>query len=284
MSLDPVVSAANRIAAVAAELGLERPTITPLPGGLANHSFRLRDARQDLVLRLADAAGPSLGADRALESAMLRLAAAAGLAPPLVLAIPEEGLFVLQYVDGRTPNSGDMRDRPFLARIGAWLARLHAIPPPPLPPIDFGARAAAYLERLQAQESTALTARIARRLAKRRAMLSPATQLAACHHDLHRRNFVDTGQSLVVLDWEYAGPGDPAADLASCIRYHDLEPGEVDALLAGYGQDSRALRARLLTLGWIFDCLWFGWNAVAAQAGLESDPELQERLGARLVA
>jgi thiamine kinase-like enzyme len=87
-----------------------------------------------------------------------------------------------------------------------------------------------------------------------------------------------------VLDWEYAGPGDPAADLAACIGYHDLGPGEIDALLWGYGEDGTALRARLAALGWIFDCLWYGWNGVAAQAGLEVDRRLQDRLAARLAA
>ena len=77
-------------------------------------------------------------------------------------------------------------------------------------------------------------------------------------------------------------PGDPAADLAACIRYHDLDSAGVDALLDGYGEDSHALRARITELGWIFDCLWFGWNACAAAAGLPIDHRQQTKLAARL--
>ena len=84
------------------------------------------------------------------------------------------------------------------------------------------------------------------------------------------------------VDWEYAGPGDPAADLAACIRYHDLDSAGIDALLGGYGEDSPALRARIAELGWIFDCLWFGWNASAAAAGLPVDGRQQAQLAARL--
>lgn len=274
----------RRLAAIAAELGLARPVVTPLPGGLANRTLRLQEGRHDYVLRLAGDAGGTLGANREHEFVMLRLAAAAGLAPGIVLARPAQGILVTRHVAGRAPEREAMRDPAFLRRVGAWIARLHALPPPRLPPVDFAVRAAAYLGDLQARSGSTEVAAIARRLAARQRALGPAARLVACHHDLHHRNFVDTGESLVVLDWEYAGPGDPAADLAACVGYHGLGRGEVAALLAGYGDDGAVLRARLDALGWIFDCLWFGWNGVAALAGLEADPGLQARLAARLAA
>jgi aminoglycoside phosphotransferase (APT) family kinase protein len=273
-----------RVRMIAAELGLERAIVTPLPGGLANRTLRLQDARHDYVLRLAGAAGGTLRASREHEFAMLHLAAAAGLAPGIVLARPADGFIVTRHVAGRVPEREDLRDPAFLRRVGAWIASLHALPPPPLPPIDFAARAAAYLDDLRTGGGSAEVAAIARRLAARRAELGPAARLAACHHDLHHRNFVDTGRALVVLDWEYAGPGDPAADLAACIGYHRLGRGAIEALLSGYGEDGAALRGRLAALGWIFDCLWYGWNGVAALAGLEVDGSLQDRLAARLAA
>jgi aminoglycoside phosphotransferase (APT) family kinase protein len=274
----------RRVAAIAAVLGLDQPLITPLPGGLANRTLRLREGSHDYVLRLAGDAGTTLGASQGNEFAMLSLAAAAGLAPGIVLARPADGLIVTRHVAGRMPQREDLRDPVFLARVGAWIARLHALPPPSLPAIDFPVRAAAYLETMQARHASSKVAEIARRLAERHAGLTPPARLAACHHDLHHRNIIDTGASLLVIDWEYAGPGDPAADLAACIGYHGLGPGEIAALLAGYGRDDATLRARIEALGWIFDCLWYGWNGVAALAGLAIDARLQARLAARLAA
>ncbi len=274
----------NRIAAIAAELGLVRPTITPLAGGVSGRTLRLCDARQDLVLRLDDGSGASLGASPESEFVILTLAAAAGLGPAIVRWQPAQGWIALRHVAGRTPDCAGLRQPAFLERLGNWFARLHAVPAPPLPAIDFGARAAGYLERLQADTPTAAIAGLRIALAARRKALAPVARLVCCHHDLHHRNIVDSGAALVAIDWEYAGPGDAAADLAACMGYHELDPAERSALLAGYGTDTAALRERIDALAWIFDCLWYGWNGVAAQAGLALDVALQRRLAARLGA
>lgn len=273
-----------RIATVVAELGLERPERTVLPGGPANRTIRLRDARQDVVLRIAGDETRLLGADRDSELAMQQLAAGIGLAPEILIARPADGLLVTRHAAGRGLTLGDLHDPAMLRRVGGWIARLHAqAPPSSLAVVDFGARAAGYLATMQAHDSSSPAAVIAGLLARRRAALPPPERLASCHHDLHHRNFVDAAGGLLAIDWEYAGPGDAAADLASCIGYHGLETREIDALLSGYGVDGGPIRDRLATQSWIFECLWYGWNGAARAAGLGVDRRLQARLEARLL-
>jgi len=273
------------VAAIVAELGLHDPEVTPLSGGLSNRSWRLRDATRDLVLRQSGAAASQLGADGRAELAMMHIAASAGLAPQIVLARPAEGLLVMPYVSGHVLTRADVCEPAMLARIGVWFARLHALPPPrDLPAVDFGERAAGYLGQLRAQAPAALVAELMRRLAVWRESLPPPRRLASCHHDLHHLNIVDRGDAMIALDWEYAGPGDPAADLAACIGYHDLEVQQVDALLAGYGRHSVPLAARLPALRWIFDCLWLGWMEVAAFRGVAMDGARRQRLIERLTS
>ena len=43
-----------------------------------------------------------------------------------------------------------------------------------------------------------------------------------CHNDVHHLNIVD-GASLRLIDWEYAGVGEPLFDLASLCVYHRYE-------------------------------------------------------------
>ncbi|HEU4517184.1 MAG TPA: phosphotransferase [Steroidobacteraceae bacterium] len=271
------------LAEAARALGLGRPVVTPLAGGLANRSFRLRAPGRDLVVKIAGDATDTLCANPRAEHAMQSRAARAGLAPPVVLADAVHGFIVSEFAAGRVPSAQAFGDGRMLKRVGAWVAALHALPVPPgLAVVDFGERAAGYLARVTAHADDAFAADLGRELERRRAALPAPVRHAACHHDLHHRNFIDDGARLLAVDWEYAGPGDPAADLASCIGYHALGTDSTDALLAGYGRADPAMRTRIAALGWIFDCLWYAWNAAARLAGLAPDPAEQARLAARL--
>ena len=274
---------AHAIAAASRALGLAHPDVTPLEGGVANRSYRLREGPRDFVLRIAGDAAAGLGASRQSEIAMQALAAGAGLAPPVVLADPGLGYVVSEFAAGLAPSAEAMRERPTLRRVGAWFGRLHALDPPAgVAAVDFGERAAGYLARVGGHDPDGFIRRLQRELERRRDGLPSPTRLAPCHHDPHRRNFLDDGTQIRAIDWEYAGPGDPAADLAACAGYHALEETAIEALFEGYGGASTALRARVAALAWIFDCLWYGWNAVADRGGLAPDPGEQSRLAARL--
>lgn len=285
---DRAVAAA--IAAAARVLGLEHPEVTRLEGGVANRSYRIREGLRQFVLRVPGEAARGLGANGRSEIAMQALAARAGLAPRIVLAGPGGEWVVSEFADGHTPAAQAMQELSTLRRVGAWFGRLHALEAPPgLAVVDFGDRAAACLERVAPQDSDERIARLQRELMRRRAALAPPARIAPCHHDPHRRNFVDDGARILAVDWEYAGPGDPAADLAACAGYHALDASAIDALLEGYGEPGAgaagvALRARVAALAWIFDCLWFGWNAAAAGLGLSPDAVEQCRIAARLGA
>jgi aminoglycoside phosphotransferase (APT) family kinase protein len=271
------------IAAAVRALGLAQPEVSELDCGIANRSFRLRAQGRDLVLKLAGDASRELGGSIRSECAMQELAARAGLAPPVVLADLARGFVVSPHVAGRVPGASEFSDARMLGRVGAWIAALHALPlPPGLAAVDFGERAARCLARVVATGAGGFAAGLARELERRRAAMPAPARLTACHHDLHHRNFIEDGTRLLAVDWEYAGPGDPAADLASCIGYHALDDAAVDALLAGYGRAGAALGARIAALGWIFDCLWYAWNAAAELAGLAPDPAEQSRLAERL--
>ena len=200
---------------------------------------------------------------------MQALAADAGLAPPLVLADAARGSSSHGTWPAACPPPETCRTCACCGASVRSLAELHALEPPPgLPVVDFGERAAGYLERVAAAAHDAFVQRLQRELALRRAALPPPARRVPCHHDLHHRNFLDDGPRLLAVDWEYAGPGDPAADLASCIGYNAIAGARAEALFDGYGADGAELRARVAASGWIFDCLWFGWNAAAALDGL----------------
>jgi len=98
--------------------------------------------------------------------------------------------------------------------------------------------------------------------------LEMATEIAEtstprlCHNDVHYLNVVDA-EPLRLIDWEYAGLGEPLFDLASVCVYHDYSTEERDRLLSAYLQappDSH--RDRLAKCCWLFEYVRDLWSAV----------------------
>jgi thiamine kinase-like enzyme len=55
-----------------------------------------------------------------------------------------------------------------------------------------------------------------------------------CHDDLLTANWLREGDRLRIVDWEYAGMGDPAFDLGNFAGHHDLDAAGEVALLTAY--------------------------------------------------
>src|SRR5207248_773593 len=60
-------------------------------------------------------------------------------------------------------------------------------------------------------------------------------ELRPCHDDLLAANFIHDGERVWIVDWEYAGMGDPAFDLANFAVNNDLDEDGDRALLEAYG-------------------------------------------------
>ncbi len=58
----------------------------------------------------------------------------------------------------------------------------------------------------------------------------PKAPLTLVHHDLHQGNFCLNHGRLVILDWEYAGLGNPWLDMATLLRHHPLELEQIAGL------------------------------------------------------
>ena len=65
-------------------------------------------------------------------------------------------------------------------------------------------------------------------------------ELRPCHNDLLNANFIDDGARIRIIDWEYAGMGDPFFDLGNFSINHELTPDEDEILLAAYDGDGPA--------------------------------------------
>jgi thiamine kinase-like enzyme len=81
-----------------------------------------------------------------------------------------------------------------------------------------------------------------------RAFLADPIELRPCHNDLLNANFIDDGARIRIIDWEYAGMGDPAFDLGNFSINHELTEDQDRILLESYDGEVASRRLARLTL------------------------------------
>lgn len=206
--------------------------IEPLGGGITNRNFRVDVDGETFVLRIGGEDTGLLGIDRAAEHAASRMAADLGLAPEVVAFLEPEGYLVTRYVDGAVGTVD-------VAQVGAALRRLHD---GPRIPSRFDCFRVVEAYRTIAEERGAAVppaygaaAEIAARIESRRRGVAPRP----CHNDLLNANFIADRGRLWIVDWEYAGMGDPFFDLGNFAVNHELDPDGERTLLESYGSDDR---------------------------------------------
>ncbi|HET8785021.1 MAG TPA: phosphotransferase, partial [Candidatus Limnocylindrales bacterium] len=91
---------------------------------------------------------------------------------------------------------------------------------------------------------------LARSIARRieLAFLTAPVERRPCHNDLLNANFIDDGQRIRIVDWEYAGMGDPFFDLGNFSINHELDADADAALLEAYAGEVRPADLARITL------------------------------------
>ena len=234
------------------ELAGRKLTLTALSGGITNRNFRVDVAgtADRWVIRLAGNDTHLLGISREVEHAATVAAAGVGVGPEVTAFIRPEGYLVTRFIVG-SPVSDEAVHRPeTLRRVADSLRRIHdgpAIPGLFVPlRIVEAYRALAMVRGVPIPPAYELADAIGRRIEF--AFLSNPHEVRPCHNDLLNANFIDDGARIRIIDWEYAGMGDPFFDLGNFSINHELRPDEDRLLLAAYDGEVRPARLARLTL------------------------------------
>ena len=243
---DELVSALHRLP----ELAGRDLVLTSLSGGITNRNFRVdASATTDRwVIRLAGNDTHLLGISREVEHAATVAAAGVGVGPEVTAFIRPEGYLVTRFIVG-SPVSDEAVHRPdTLRRVADSLRRIHegtAIPGLFVPlRIVEAYRALAMARGVPIPPEYDLASAVGRRIEG--ALLAAPIELRPCHNDLLNANFIDDGTRIRIIDWEYAGMGDPFFDLGNFSINHELTDAEDRILLEAY--DGRMQPARLARL------------------------------------
>ncbi len=177
-------------------------------------------------------------------------AAGVGVGPEVAAFIRPEGYLVTRFIEGSPVSDAAVHQPETLRRVADSLRRIHdgpAIPGLFVPlRICEAYRALALARGVPIPAEYDLAAAIGRRIEL--ACLASPVELRPCHNDLLNANFIDDGTRIRIVDWEYAGMGDPFFDLGNFSINHELTPAEDAILLGAYDGEVRPARAARLTL------------------------------------
>jgi thiamine kinase-like enzyme len=245
---DELVTAMQKVP----ELAGRELTLTPLTGGITNRNFRVDAAGTDerWVIRLAGNDTHLLGISREVEHAATVAAAGVGVGPEVTAFIRPEGYLVTRFIVGSLVSDEAVHRPETLRRVADSLRRIHdgpAIPGLFVPlRIVEAYRALALARGVTIPPEYDLAAAVGRRIEL--ALLAAPLEPRPCHNDLLNANFIDDGRRIRIIDWEYAGMGDPFFDLGNFSINHELESGEDELFLAAYDGSVRPARLARLAL------------------------------------
>lgn len=219
---------------VVAVLWPGRPAhVERLTGGMTNANFLVDFGDEKVVVRIPGHDTSLLGINRFHEAAANKLAASIGVAPDVLNESSSQEYLVTRFLEGRPVLPAELATEPMLGEVAATLHRVHnagtigaffnpfevvrgyheiALSKDVVEPFDFP-RALSILERVE-------QARTFR-------------PVAFCHNDLLNENFLFDDR-MRILDWEYAGMGDPFFDLANFSINHELLAPADERLLTHY--------------------------------------------------
>ena len=231
---DPAARAAQRASGLTCWSGPVEPEV--LSGGLTNHNFVVRDRGEAFVVRIADDI-PLHGIMRFNELASSRAAYAAGVSPEIDHAEP--GALVMRFIEGTTYGEAEVRAALGAGRIVPLLKRVHREIPKHFegPALIFWVFQVVrgYARTLRAGNSR-MTGDLPRFLeinAALEAALGPVEMIFG-HNDLLAANFIDDGERLWLIDWDYGGFNCALFDLANLASNNSFTSADEDRLLEDY--------------------------------------------------
>jgi thiamine kinase-like enzyme len=220
------------------------PTGERLSGGLSNEIWKVTDSAGPHVVRLGRDY-PFHHVDRVREVMTARAAHAAGFGPAIEYAAP--GVMVTAFIESRTWGAADLAAEP--ERVARLLSAFHG-------KMAAGISGPAFLfwpfhvirDYVGTLRGSAHESAAAPFLALSDEMERAQVPLPIIfgHHDLLPANFLDDGQRLWLIDYEYAGFGTALFDLAGAAANAEMAPDAAQTLLTGYfgtAPDSTLLRA-----------------------------------------
>lgn len=230
-------------------------------GGLTNRVYRMGD----LIVRVPGA-GTEEYINRTHEAQAAKAAAKAGVSPELLYFDTATGVMVTRFVESTTMTPDGFRSRTESpARAAKALRQLHRSGQEFPARFELFAMIDDYLGHLEGKDvalpegyhDVLLEAQQIRSVLQKNAV-----PLVPCHCDPLCENFLDTGERMWIVDWEYSGMNDPMWDLGDLSVEGQFDAEQDAELLSAYfdGAPPAKDHARMVVYKAMCDLLWTLWG------------------------
>jgi thiamine kinase-like enzyme len=242
-------------------------------GGLTNRVYRVDTGKDRYVLRIPGE-GTEEYIDREVEIHNARVAARAGVSAEVIYADSGTGIMLTRCIDDIVTMTADefaSRDGA-PARAGRALKQMHSCGEEFQFRFELFAMIDDYLGILDQQKAElpeGYSDVVKASQPVRDALDQNPATLAPCHCDPLCENFLDNGERMWIVDWEYSGMNDPLWDLGDVSVEAGLTPAQDLELMQAYcgAIPSAAEMGRMVIYKAMCDLLWTLWGLIQHSNG-----------------
>ena len=261
------MSVIEEIAARVDEWKGQNISIDQLSGGLTNTNYKITVNGKPYFVRVPGASTDLLAIDRNNEYHNTRAAATAGVAPKVLQHFPEYHAMVIEFLDGKTMSKDSLNAAGMPTRMAHAIKKLHA---GPRFLTDFNMfRLTEYYLSVCRERSIEVPKGYPERMPTvneiEKAMLVKPLGTVPCNNDLLAENYIDDGNQLWLIDYEYSGNNDPTFELGNTCQEMQFNDDQIKEVCAAYfGNATPQMVARMKLNMIMSDVGWGLWAAIQA--------------------
>jgi thiamine kinase-like enzyme len=240
-------------------------SIQALTGGLTNTNYKVSVDGTIFFVRVPGESTALLAIDRENEYINAKAAAETGVGPKVLYHLPEFQAMVLEFIQGSTMSNGTLNKTGMPTKITTAIKRLHG-----------GARFHSDFNMFRLTEYYLCICkergiRIPDGYPERMTTVGKIEQAFSvhpipavpCNNDLLAENYIEDGNSIRIIDYEYSGNNDPCFELGNTCQellYNEAQIAEV--CITYFGKPSASMIARMKLNMIMSDVGWGLWAAI----------------------
>ena len=252
-----------------------RTSVTELSGGLTNRNLAIDADGTKYVARISSNSSDLLNINREDEYKNTIIAADVGIGATVHDYLPGQGLLLISYINGKTFGAQDIANN--LPRVAKSVKTLHSAKPF-VSDFNMFTLQKRYLDIVQSNnfiypdKYLDYEGHIAD---LKKALSVLPSEIVPCNNDLLPGNFIDDGEKIWLIDYEYSGNNDACFELGNIWAEAFLEyDALVELIDAYYG----AHRPEKIARAWLQSLMAkYGWTLWAAIQASISDIDFDFR-------